>query len=362
MSDQSESIFNTNSWWGQVFAMRWVRHLIYWSSIVVFFGFFWGSSVGNYKEIILSEILLLPGKMAAVYFCIDFLLPRYLLSRRFSHFILLSLAAMLLLGLFQRILVYFILIERVDGFLDLPFHNPYEIMHHIIDINTVMVIPLGVRLLRVYYYQKVAATELAKARYQAELKFLKAQVHPHFLFNTLNTLYGLILKKSDQAGEVVLKLSDLMRYLLYETQAERVPLEKEIEHIRNYIELEKIRYGQKLEVSFTLNGEVSGKFIAPMILLHFVENSFKHGVAKSIDCAWITIDFTSANNCYLLRIENSKPTNKSDLLKSKKPFSGVGLQNVTQRLNLLYKDKHRLTLDDQPDSYTVELELIHDND
>ncbi len=341
MTQTAEAIFNLNTWWGRILGNRYLRHILYWAGIVLFFGFFWGSSMGNYKKLIMSEIVLLPGKMMAVYFCIDYLLPKFLLKRRYSLFLLYSLLAMLLLGLFQRIIVFHFLIGWNEVFLPLPFWNPYEIMHHIIDINTVMVIPLGVRLLRIYYRERVEASELAKAKFEAELKFLKNQVQPHFLFNTLNTLYGLTLKNSQKAGELVLKLSELMRYLLYETSVERVELEKELVHIKNYIELEKMRYNQRVEIGFNVMGKTQGKFIAPMILLHFVENSFKHSVAKSIEKAWITIDFSIKENSYLLRVENSKPSisgyHKADSLEV---FAGVGLQNVQRRLDIIYKDQY----------------------
>jgi sensor histidine kinase YesM len=358
MNKISTPIFDTSTWWGNLLSKRWIRHISYWLLIVVFFGFFWGSSMGNYGKIILSEIILLPGKMAAVYFCVDFLVPRYLLTKRYSHFILLSITAMITLGLFQRVIVYYVLIGWNSVYLDLPFGNPYEIMHLIIDINTVMVIPLGVRLLRIFYHERVEATELAKSKFEAELQFLKNQVQPHFLFNTLNTLYGLILKRSDKAGEVVLKLSDLMRYLLYETSTEKVSLEKEIDHIKNYISLEKLRYGDRVETSFTIQGGIKNRFIAPMLLLHFIENSFKHGVANSLDNAWITIDFIAKKDSYHLRVENSKPpvagyqhTNASEV------FSGVGLQNVKRRLDLLYKENYSLEIENHSETYIVLLEI-----
>ena len=359
MSEDFKKIFNKSTWWGELLSKRWVRHVAYWSAIVIFFGFFWGSSMGNYKKIILSEIILLPGKMVAVYFCIYFLLPRYLLTRRYSLFIGYSIVSMILLGLFQRVIVFHFLIGWNQVYRNLPFWNPYEIMHLIIDVNTVMVVPLVVRILHTYYQEKVEATELMKEKFQAELKFLKNQVQPHFLFNTLNTLYGLTLKKSNKAGEIVLKLSDLMRYLLYETSVEKVEIEKELDHIKNYIELEKVRFGDRLEVSFNINGNAKGRYIAPTIFLHFIENSFKHGVSKSVERSWITMDLSISSNKYFLRIENSKPPIsgylKPDVMNA---FSGVGLPNVQRRLDLLYKDNYELTIKDEKDSYTVTLEIV----
>ncbi|PQB06897.1 hypothetical protein BST83_06830 [Polaribacter filamentus] len=192
---------------------------------------------------------------------------------------------------------------------------------------------------------------------EAELKLLKAQLNPHFLFNTLNNLYGLSVIKSDKLPNLMLKLSDLLRYSLYETKETFVSLEKEIIYLENYIFLEKIRLEDTTTIQLEKSGNLSSKKIAPMLLIVFVENAFKHlGFNKEKKEVIVTIKeqddklfFTSKNTIETL---NSKDNN--DLEKGK---SGIGLQNAKKRLALMYPEKHKLTINKNNDSYIVELIL-----
>jgi len=165
--------------------------------------------------------------------------------------------------------------------------------------------------------------ELESQNLQSELKFLKSQINPHFFFNTLNNLYALTLKKSDLAPEIVLRLSEMMRYMLYESNEKEVSLEKEINYVMNYIELERLRQGEKFKINFKLEGSAQGQRIAPLMFIPFLENSFKHGVPE-------------------------KPKLKS---------GGIGLENVKRRLKLLYPEKHQLNIIEQPDSFKVKLNI-----
>lgn len=186
----------------------------------------------------------------------------------------------------------------------------------------------------------------------AELKFLKAQLHPHFLFNTLNNLYALTLEKSNKAANVVLKLSELLDYVLYECNAELVSLEKEIKQIDNYIELEKLRFGIRLDVKFTCDGFLSNMMVPPMLLMTLVENSFKHGVSKSISKSWIQIELQEQYNSITFIVKNSKHK-----LNSSKPFTsgGVGLRNLENRLKLIYKEHYEFNIEERKDTFAVEL-------
>ncbi|HUX55161.1 MAG TPA: histidine kinase [Williamwhitmania sp.] len=333
---------------------RYLPHVAYWTFIVVFFGLFWGSAEGKYSVLIGSELVLLPGKMAAVYLCIYWLVPTFLLKRRYIELVLLSLLSLIILGIFQRILVYYILIPWNKVYdLTLPLFDKFQIMHLMVDINTVVVIPLGVTLVKVWYKKQQEAQALEREKLEAELKFLKNQIQPHFLFNTLNNLYGLILKKSPQAEDVVLKLADLMRYMLYETNANTVPLEKEVFNTRSYIELEKVRYGNRVEVCFDVYGIVNGWEIAPMLLLPFVENSFKHGVSASLERAWIRVELTVEEKQLTFKVENSVPAGSANT--DFEVPSGIGLENVRRRLEILYPNGHKLTVVSKGGVYRCEL-------
>ena len=141
----------------------------------------------------------------------------------------------------------------------------------------------------------------------AELKVLKNQLHPHFLFNTLNNLYSMVLTQHPRASEVVVRLSDIMSYMLYDCERRLIDLEKEIENLKNYIELEKIRYGKRLDISFETGGKIAGKSIPPLLLLPFLENAFKHGVGKNERASWVRINLWVNDEELTYLVENSLP-------------------------------------------------------
>ncbi len=164
----------------------------------------------------------------------------------------------------------------------------------------------SVKLFEYWYVNQINNQELQKQKLESELKFLKSQIHPHFLFNTLNNLYALTLDKSEEAPEVVVKLSGLLSYMLYECNAPRVPLEKEINLLQDYLAMEKIRYRNELKVDFDVQGKVNGKLIAPLLLIPFVENGFKHGLSKQINNPWIYIALRINNDSLHFNVKNNK--------------------------------------------------------
>jgi sensor histidine kinase YesM len=210
-----------------------------------------------------------------------------------------------------------------------------------------------IRILQQWYRQQNRAEALERARLGAELSFLKSQIHPHFLFNTLNNLYSLTLKQSEHAPRVVLKLSELLNYMLYEASGKEVLLSREVLHLKNYVELEKIRYGNELEISLNAGEGVEGKKIEPMILLPFVENSFKHGLSQELSKPWITIDLKVKGDLLIFSVENSKVPGIT--LESKS--GGIGLNNVRRRLELLYPGSYELLTTDHGDYFAVSLKL-----
>ncbi|HRI01962.1 MAG TPA: histidine kinase [Saprospiraceae bacterium] len=191
---------------------------------------------------------------------------------------------------------------------------------------------------------------------ESELQFLKNQINPHFLFNTLNNLYALTLKKSELAPEIILKLSDMMRYMLYECNENSVLLSKEIHYIQNYIELEKIRLSKHTEIELEIIGDISNVKIAPLLIIPFIENCFKHGVKLSQDPSYIHILVRLDENSLKLDIKNSKSA-QIPSLRSHKTFGGIGLANVRKRLEFLYPKLHELIITDNPEQYHVHLFL-----
>jgi len=191
---------------------------------------------------------------------------------------------------------------------------------------------------------------------QTELRFLKSQINPHFLFNTLNNLYALTLKKSDEAPEIVIKLSEMMRYMLYECNEKRVLLSKEIHYIRNYLDLERIRQGKNVNITFTVEGSANNEEIAPLLFIPFLENAFKHGLSNQIDHGFVDIRMHIEKDMVSFFIENTKAPVRPQADPNRKS-GGIGLVNVHRRLNLIYPEKYDLRIDNHPNTYAVELTI-----
>jgi two-component system sensor histidine kinase AlgZ len=196
--------------------------------------------------------------------------------------------------------------------------------------------------------------EVQTEKLTAELNFLKAQINPHFLFNTLNNLYYLAYSKSENTTEVISRLSQVMRYMIYDSNHERVMLDKEIEYMQNYISLERLRLNNQIPINFTINGNTAGVEIAPLILITFLENAFKHGVTSTNPQAWVNITIQIANHALRYVVENSKGKNA---MVDNGGKSGIGLSNVRRRLELMYPAKHSLKVEDTADRYYIELEI-----
>ncbi|MCC8425318.1 sensor histidine kinase [Mucilaginibacter sp. UR6-11] len=193
--------------------------------------------------------------------------------------------------------------------------------------------------------------DLENQRLTAELAFLKSQINPHFLFNSLNSIYSLAYQHSENTPGAILKLSEIMRYMLYECNDNKVDLSKELQYLQNYIDLQKIRFGNNAYIDFKVDGEITDQQIVPLLLIAFIENAFKHGIAND-SLSPITL-FVNVNQQHLqFYIRNKKHRNNRD------PLGGIGLNNVKRRLDLLYPGKYNLDIRDETDTYTCELSLV----
>ncbi len=213
-------------------------------------------------------------------------------------------------------------------------------------------IAVAIKVIKMWYENEKRVSEMEKAKLASELKMLKDQVNPHFMFNTLNNLYGLIGKNPIHAQESVLGLSRILHYMLYESNHDRIRLQQEIRCIRDYIELEKLRYPGNLSISINVQDKIQDLSIVPLSIFPFVENSFKHGASEMIEEAWINIDFSTFKNYFVFKIENGKgPKLATNTTK------GLGLNNVRRRLELIYGDDHSLQIIDSPDSFLAILKI-----
>ena len=189
-----------------------------------------------------------------------------------------------------------------------------------------------------------------KEKTDAELSYLKAQINPHFLFNTLNSIYSLIIQKSDAAADAIVKLAGMMRYVLYETDRNFVMLEKEVSYLQDFVDLQKLRFGSQVPVTFTINGKAEGKQIAPLLLISFVENAFKHGV-NAEEKSEIIIHLDMSDNNVVLKVHNNK------VQVDHWDVTGIGLQNAKNRLQFIYPDKHILIIEDTVTCFFVTLQI-----
>lgn len=341
---------------------RWAKHLLFWLSFISFFAILWGSFKGNYIKEYLSQLIFLPPKLLASYITIYVLIPKYLLSNRLISFFKLFILLIIAAGAFNWALSVYVenpLFYPEEDFGS--FWSIGKILKSATYIYPVVVVCSLIKLLKHWYKNQQLAQQFEQDKLSAELKFLRAQIHPHFLFNTLNNLYALTLKKSEEAPEIVLKLSDLLNYMLYECNAEKVPLKKELELVKNYVELEKLRYGDRLDVAlnFQIEKEID---IAPMLILPFIENCFKHGVSGETEDSWVSIDVLVNSNMLQLKVDNSK---SQEITKDEREYrEGIGLKNVKRRLELLYEGAYELKILDTEESYLVvlKIELDYDKD
>ncbi|PKP35349.1 MAG: hypothetical protein CVU00_02785 [Bacteroidetes bacterium HGW-Bacteroidetes-17] len=334
-------------------------HALYWTLNVLFFTLiFWSNN--NYTDFLArlhENAAFLPGGMLFTYFSVNYLIPKYFFKNKIRSYIFLQLLVLLVYPFFSNAIVTLYVSPIVHN-----THTSYNFYNGFLSILLILVfdiVPLaGVKFLKQLRTTAVQSEmnkndklEAELKLREAELKLLKGQIHPHFLFNTLNNLYSLSIQKSEKTSEVIIKVADLLNYIIYDCRSERVSLEKELEFINSYIELEKLRYDESLKLHVSISGDFHGKFIAPMILHSFIENSFKHGASKTTGNTWIDIIMKVDGRNLSFKVKNSKP-NEAELSNS-----GIGIENTKKRLELIYPERHLLVIEERIDSYSVTLEI-----
>ncbi|MEQ9378954.1 MAG: histidine kinase [Imperialibacter sp.] len=329
-------------------------HLLFWITYMAIFTFVEGGYNNKFDQAFYMELGYLPLRLVVVYLNYFWLLPQFLLKKRITSYLFYSVATILLASLLNRLFFYCYLNAIIfPGWSQGDFFQAYKFLQSSMIITSPMIFLIGLVVMKRWVSSERRAQLLESEKIKAELGYLRSQINPHFFFNTLNTLYGLALKKSDRTPEVVMQLSELMSYILYEADKELVPLSKEIDQIERYIELEQIRYENRFETDIEVNGDVELCQIPPLILLPFVENSFKHGVNKSSKDGWISIRITSSDGGLEFIIQNKV----FDETQKKEGKNGLGIANVKRRLNLLYPGSHTLSCKKLGDIFTVHITI-----
>ncbi len=275
---------------------------------------------------------------------------KYLLS------ILIFILAILAHRFFTHYVIYshiYGVTETLDGKQPSGFINGLVAFNSFMDLIFMIGLVFGVEITRQKNVLKEQISQLKSEKLDQELTMLKAQINPHFLFNTLNNIYGMALKKADETPDVILQLSKIMRYNIYEAAEKNISIEKDLENIKDFIQIQKIRH-HHLNVCFQENIDNPSQEISPLILIQFVENAFKHGVSESLGDAFIIIDIELKDGILSYYIENSKEE------RPHQHSTKIGLRNIRRQLELLYP-KHSLNVEDKTDRYIVQLKIdFHD--
>jgi len=333
-----------------------IGHSIFWIIIYYFYAYFLGYGSSNTRYVNLFSGFLMPVTILISYFLIYYLIPNFLLTKKYKFFILYSVYTFI-------ISVYIIILSILYG---LIYSEGYKDVETVPLTKTLPFIVLGVYFvvlivvslsLVMHNYNSIVNNENLKNKIlqtqlqikDQELRFLKTQIHPHFLFNSLNTIYGFALKKKDEAPEMILKLSNLLDYILYQIDKPQVLLMDEVNHLLDYVSLEKMRFHDTLTIKTNINITNRTMQIAPMLLIPFVENAFKHGniINGSLN---VIIDIKTEDDRLIFTIENSSLIEHS---KNK----GIGLENITKRLKMQYPNSYTLKTKEIANTFKVELTI-----
>jgi len=298
-------------------------HILFWVVYIIFNAYLWQTFDRTYNETTFYGLTRLPVKLIAVYINL-FLLTAYFFQKKYVIFFCLFLLNLILAGFIQTYI-------SASGILDFEKFTQFSLpVYSVVLVSSILII------IRQFFVKVRESKQMEIENIKSELGFLKAQVQPHFLFNTLNNIYSLTIHNSQLAGKAILQLSGLLRYVLYESETEKVDLQKEINYLNDYIELERMRFASRMELSFNISGNIAGPKIAPILLIPFLENAFKHASNKLNEKIWITIDLIVKEGTLSFTIENSVfVEGKTQLNHS---CSGIGLENVKRRLSLLYEN------------------------
>ncbi|MGB0525327.1 MAG: sensor histidine kinase [Flammeovirgaceae bacterium] len=345
----------------QLFSIRIVRHVLFWGIVIAIAVAFYTFYFDEIYFAFVRAAILFPPYIIATYLLVYYQIPALIYKKKYLRFAIHFIISAYVFSVLTRIAtvhIYEPIVLAGESFQQEPIQ---EILTDLLALfksyfPRVYSVPFSVAILKLIkdrFEEQQKQKQLEKEKMTAELNFLRAQIHPHFLFNTLNNLYLLTLKKSDKAPETVIKLSEIMDYMLYQCNEPLVPLEKEIKLVENYIGLEMLRYGDRLKVTFEKNVDELQRKIAPLLLLSMVENAFKHGASSEIGQPRIEIGLIQVENSLNFRVFNTKSMiPQKDEQHYKK---GIGVSNTKRQLELIYPNRHELVVEEEDASYMVDL-------
>lgn len=343
-----------------------LKQWFYWLLSFGLLSAIYGTAYDSYELGAKVILMLLPVHMLYFYSITNWVLPRFFFRDKYVKTFFLLLLLIPVIAVLYRLDEIFISNPYIFHYytnrniqvnwpeMSLPWFKqllrPLDFANALERTNTVVWICVTLKLFILWNERKQAVL-------QAELNFLKGQLHPHFLFNSLNNLYALSLDNAPQTPEIILGLSNILRYVLYECTAERVLLKRDIEVLNDYIELEKLRYEDRLELNVNISEYPTNVEVAPLLMLPLVENAFKHGAAETTDTPWINMELYITGDTLTFKISNSKPEQPVVCASGQKVKGKIGLLNLRKRLDLLYPGKHALRYFDESDCFIAELSV-----
>lgn len=319
--------------WGLVFA--WVMYFLYSKNMLTF---------GKLADSSMGLILM----MFIFYVNWFVLIPNYLAKNHILLYIIFVVATLCTVALVQSPLDYYLFPEFNQNMTAL--YTPERLTQYVLSGLVIIFISSGLKVTGNYIRNERRNKVLENQKLATELAFLKSQVNPHFLFNTLNNIYSLAYKQSPETPDAIMKLSLLMRYMLYESNDNMVSLKKEVEHLQNFIDLQKLRLREHTIIKFNIEGDLDGRQIAPMLLMTLVENAFKHGLVSKNEIG-ISIDLKVCNDNLIFSTINNTSSHK------KRDFGGIGLENMKHRLRLLYPGRHKLAFEERDGTFYATLKI-----
>jgi len=329
------------------------RHIFYWSFHTTVWAIFWlvMGSPASFARNLFNMFLFIPVFVFFGYPLVYIAVPRLLLKGKVWQFSVLVLVWAVAGGFINagyRTYVY-VPLQQAIGFSFIPGTGFQP--HSYLCMTTSVASPMIIKFFKRWTINQKAWMLAQQEKITAQLQLLKAQLHPRFLLNTLNNIYSFALHNSPKTPQMVLKLSSLLSYMLYDCKAEEVLLEKELEVMKNYIDLERERYNDKIDISINIEGDIQDKYITPLLILPFLENAFKHGTSEQLERPWMSVDIAVKDHLLQCKIVNSK----NEFV----PFheNGVGINNVKKRLEFLYPGKYDLKLADEGEFFVVSLLL-----
>lgn len=327
-------------------------HSCFWAFWILFLILVTRTS-GQFSTQDIFILVILYGAINITLFYINYLvlIPRLLDAKKYRLYVVAALLTIVLFSLIKYgVAMQFksIVLIRAHGMVIQPGRY---IISTLLTSIVFMFLSLILQFTVDWFINERVQRDLENQRLTAELAFLKSQINPHFLFNSLNSIYSLAYQRSETTPGAILKLSEIMRYMLYECNDNKVDLTKELQYLQSYIDLQKIRFGKKVYVDFEVHGQVTTQRIVPLLLIAFIENAFKHGVAND-PASPIKLVITVNEDQLTFYMQNKKHRLNRDAA------GGIGLNNVRRRLNLLYPDAYKLEIHDGADTYSCELSLI----